>query len=161
MHAYTHACLHTYKVTAPLHHRLIESGWNVLVFDAMPSTGTHVCMHACAHACAHMHKALRTNVLVFDAMPSTGDGVREACTLYPVPCTGDGVREACTLYPVPCTLHRRGVREACTLYPVPCTGDGVREAAKLHAAMAYCATHRKLRYCRTSLLTQGTHVCVH
>jgi len=63
----------TSQVTAPLHHRLIESGWNVLVFDAMPSTG-----------------------------------------------------------------------------------DGVREAAKLHAAMAYCATHRKLRYCRTSLLTQGT-----
>jgi len=63
----------TPQVTAPLHHRLIESGWNVLVFDAMPSTG-----------------------------------------------------------------------------------DGAREAAKLHAAMAYCAAHPKLRYCRTSLLTQGT-----
>ena len=36
---------------------------------------------------------------------------------------------------------------------------GAAEVAKLRAAMAYCAEHRQLRYCRISLFAQGTGAC--
>ena len=35
-------------------------------------------------------------------------------------------------------------------------GSGEAEAARLRAVMAYVAAHRKLRYCRCALVTQGT-----
>ena len=39
------------------------------------------------------------------------------------------------------------------------SGSGKTEVAKLRAAMAYCAKHPQLRYCRISLFAQGTGAC--